>query len=265
MLLMGVGLVTAIMFLTSCQQAGASAAAGSTPPNQGPEVGTAVSDSTAVPLPSLTPAPSGIWFEVHSGTFVKTALPGNTTTMPLAANANTIYILVHFPAPIPPDVRPNLRLELVPPQTGSWNVEVRNPPTADTIAFDANGGTVPGEFHTQLTDVPNTPPLTLGVQVTQGAQVKLADDSQTLTMNVGDRFLLNLGEEYNWSFTIDDQTIVSRVPNIMTIRGSQGLFEGHKAGRAILTAQGDPPCRQAQPPCGQPSRVFRLTIVVQGT
>jgi photosystem II stability/assembly factor-like uncharacterized protein len=93
--------------------------------------------------------------------------------------------------------------------------------------------------------------------------VTLADDGQTLTLQVGQRFLLNLGSAYDWTVTIEDQSIVSRVVNVLTIRGSQGLYEAHQAGRTTLTAAGDPVCRQATPPCGSPSRLFRIQVIVE--
>jgi hypothetical protein len=93
--------------------------------------------------------------------------------------------------------------------------------------------------------------------------VTLADDGQTIRLRVGERFLLNLGEGYDWTVDVDDQSIVSRVVNVLTVRGSQGLFEAHRPGSTTLRALGDLPCRQAKPPCMVPTRVFRLQIVVQ--
>jgi hypothetical protein len=100
-------------------------------------------------------------------------------------------------------------------------------------------------------------------QEANGLSVTLADDGRTISMHVGERFLLNLGEGFDWTVLPDDPAIVSRVPNILTIRGSQGLYEAHKTGRTSLTATGDPTCRQATPPCYAPSRLFRLEVVVQ--
>ncbi len=94
--------------------------------------------------------------------------------------------------------------------------------------------------------------------------VTLADDGQTLRLHPGQRFLLNLGEGYDWTVIPADPEIVSRVVNVQTIRGSQGLYEAHKPGRTTLTATGDPPCRKVKPPCTIPSRLFRLQVVVQG-
>jgi predicted small lipoprotein YifL len=103
----------------------------------------------------------------------------------------------------------------------------------------------------------NTPPADSSKTVT------LADDGQTITLHVGESFLLKLGEDHNWTATVDDQTIVSRAKNIAVIRGAQGVYDALHAGKTNLTAVGDPICRQANPPCEQPSRVFKIQIVVQ--
>jgi photosystem II stability/assembly factor-like uncharacterized protein len=109
--------------------------------------------------------------------------------------------------------------------------------------------------------------IPLIVAVTPGSssltQVILADDGQTLTLQVGDRFLLDLGDAYTWTVSIENQTIVDLVFNQPVPRGAQGIFEALKPGTTTLIANGDPICRQAQPPCAAPSRLFRLTLVVQ--
>jgi len=93
--------------------------------------------------------------------------------------------------------------------------------------------------------------------------VTLTEDGHTLTLHVGQSFLLKLGEGYDWNVTVNDQTIVSRKVNVLTVRGAQGIYDAHKAGATTLTATGDPVCRNTNPPCEQPSREFHLTIVVQ--
>jgi hypothetical protein len=96
-----------------------------------------------------------------------------------------------------------------------------------------------------------------------GRTVTLADDGQTISMQVGESFLLKLGEAYEWTVIPLDPDIIRRVPNVLTVIGSQGLYQAHKVGRTQLTATGEPPCRQAQPPCAMPSRGFLLNVVVQ--
>lgn len=93
--------------------------------------------------------------------------------------------------------------------------------------------------------------------------VTLEDDGGTVRLQAGERFLLKLGEDYDWTVTVADQTIVSRVMNVMVVRGAQGLYEAQKPGTTTLTASGDPVCRQSQPPCAMPSRLFEITVVAK--
>ena len=97
-----------------------------------------------------------------------------------------------------------------------------------------------------------------------GRVITLDDNGKTITLQVNETFLLQLGEGYDWNITIDDQAVLSRKVNVLVIRGSQGIYEVHKPGRTTLSAIGDPPCRRATPPCAAPSRLFRLYIVVAG-
>ncbi|MDE1770487.1 MAG: hypothetical protein KGI28_08060 [Thaumarchaeota archaeon] len=92
--------------------------------------------------------------------------------------------------------------------------------------------------------------------------ITLADNGKSLTLQKGDSFLLKLGEMYNWNVTIDNQTVVSRVVNIMVVRGAQGVYDAHNAGQATLAATGDPSCRSSVPACEIPSILFQLNITV---
>ncbi len=92
--------------------------------------------------------------------------------------------------------------------------------------------------------------------------VTLVDNGKTIKLQVNETFLLKLGAEYDWKITIDDQKIISRVPNVAVIAGAQGIFKAHKEGHTKLTATGDPVCRKEKPPCEKPSREFTIKIVV---
>ena len=96
-----------------------------------------------------------------------------------------------------------------------------------------------------------------------GLVVTLDDAGRTIELNTGGTFLLKLGEGYDWTLDIGDQAVISRVRNVMVIRGAQGLFEALKTGQTSLAATGDPQCRQAQPPCAMPTIEFKITIVVR--
>lgn len=93
--------------------------------------------------------------------------------------------------------------------------------------------------------------------------VTLEDNGATLILTPGDRFLLELGDQYNWTVTVADPSVVSRVVNITVVKGAQGVYQALKAGNTMLTATGDPLCRQSTPPCELPSILFTLQIVVQ--
>ena len=93
--------------------------------------------------------------------------------------------------------------------------------------------------------------------------VTLDDQGKTISLAVGDSFLLKLGETYNWDVSISDQAVLSRVIGIAVIRGAQGVYQAHQAGSVTLSASGDPQCRQSQPACAMPSLLFTVTIVVK--
>lgn len=93
--------------------------------------------------------------------------------------------------------------------------------------------------------------------------VTLVNNGATITLHPGDRFVMMLGDAYDWQVTPADPAVVSRVINITPVRGSQGVYEAHKAGQTTITASGDPMCRQSQPPCMMPSILFTLNVVVQ--
>ncbi len=100
---------------------------------------------------------------------------------------------------------------------------------------------------------------------TQESQtITLADNSRTITLNVNETFLLKLGEGYDWNITIDDQTIFSRVVNVLVVKGAQGLYVAHRPGNTTLTAVGSPESLKSQPPCARPSILFKLFVVVPG-
>ncbi len=108
---------------------------------------------------------------------------------------------------------------------------------------------------TQVGSTPQTIPTT---------GITLADSGKTFILHPGERFLLNLGlEQYNWSVSVDDQNVLSRVPNILVIRGAQGVYEARNPGQANLTATGNPACRNLTPKCMIPSLIFRIIVIVQ--
>ncbi|MGE5222362.1 MAG: WD40/YVTN/BNR-like repeat-containing protein [Omnitrophica WOR_2 bacterium] len=93
--------------------------------------------------------------------------------------------------------------------------------------------------------------------------VTRSQNQQTIALSVGQEFLLNLGEGFDWTVTVDNQAVLSRKVNVTVIRGAQGIYVANQAGTATLQATGDPVCRQAKPACMAPSILFEIKVVVK--
>jgi hypothetical protein len=94
------------------------------------------------------------------------------------------------------------------------------------------------------------------------APITLADNGSTITLSVGQTFLLDLGDGYTWEVEVDDPGILSREVNILVIKGAQGIYKANAPGTTALTATGDPLCRQSTPPCMAPSIAFHVQVIV---
>lgn len=83
----------------------------------------------------------------------------------------------------------------------------------------------------------------------------MADNGRTFYMKVGDKLRINLDLSYGWSATsISDPAVIA------------GAADGYFAfanGTATLSTIGNPGCLNLVPPCGMPSILFTVTVVVQ--
>lgn len=94
--------------------------------------------------------------------------------------------------------------------------------------------------------------------------VVLDDNGKTFAFRVGDSFLLNLGNTvYDWTVTVDNQNVVALKKGVMVIQGAQGIYDALAPGTALLTAVGEPLCLKSSPPCGMPTILFKVTLVVE--
>jgi len=126
-------------------------------------------------------------------------------------------------------------------------------PPSGTIVVPPPVGITPGEGSNP------TPGTVFGPE-----SVTLADNGRLITLKVGQSFLLNLGMDiYDWNPSISNPDVLGRVMGVLTIKGSQGLFEGKMPGSATLQAEGNPLCASSTPPCMMPSMLFRVEVVVQ--
>lgn len=92
--------------------------------------------------------------------------------------------------------------------------------------------------------------------------VTIADNDGSITLKTGETFLLKLGEGFDWDIKIDNQNVLSRVMNIMVVKGAQGVYAAHDSGTATITGTGNPICLTSNPPCKIHSIPFKLNVMV---
>lgn len=86
-------------------------------------------------------------------------------------------------------------------------------------------------------------------------EVTLADNGKTFYMKIGDELRIYLDSAYTWSMaSISD-------PNVLA--GAQDGYFAFANGTATLTMIGNPECLNLTPPCGMPSIMFAITVIVQ--
>jgi hypothetical protein len=91
-------------------------------------------------------------------------------------------------------------------------------------------------------------------------KVTLTDLNKVVSLKVGQRFVLSLGD-YDWTLSFSKDGIVSRVKNIMVLKGSQGVYTADAPGTTVLTAEGRPYCAAGEM-CAQFILGFKTTIAV---
>lgn len=97
-----------------------------------------------------------------------------------------------------------------------------------------------------------------------GLVVTLADSGKAVRLRVGERFLLLLKREnYTWTPTVENPSILKQVTDSRQPEGSQGVFEAQTPGQTTLIAVGELPCHRTQPPCMAPTLQFEVNIVVE--
>ncbi|HEX9012474.1 MAG TPA: hypothetical protein VF813_03120 [Anaerolineaceae bacterium] len=143
-------------------------------------------------------------------------------------------------------------------------------PPADTavsvpVVSTAVGMATSGPAVTSMPLEGSTPTATGPLIVpTSGAGLVIGRENsgQTVLMHVGERFVLTLGTQLEWTVTVSDQTVLHRVVNITPLVGSQGVYEALSPGSTVLNAVGDAACRKSTPPCMVPSFMFTLNVTV---
>ena len=97
-----------------------------------------------------------------------------------------------------------------------------------------------------------------------GPTVTLEDGDKTVTLRVGDRFLLFLkSPDRIWEVSAFDSAVIKKVADATLIDGAQGVFEAVSRGQTELVAAGLLPCHKVDPPCMALTAGFVLKIVVE--
>ncbi len=184
---------------------------------------------------------------------------GSAATTPTPATPSAAPVAVpRTPAPSPA-ASPTATAGATPATAGTPWPGAANPTPATGVAILAGTAVAAPAATTGAT----TPTETVAGTPSATRRVTLDDGGQTLQLQAGQRFLLALGTGFDWTVTVGDPYVVSRVADVPVPEGAQGIYEAKQPGRTTLTAVGDPPCRKATPPCGAPSRLFRVEIVVR--
>lgn len=94
-------------------------------------------------------------------------------------------------------------------------------------------------------------------------RVTLGDGGRTFSLRVGQTFLLALGgPPPAWTVTVANGAVLARVPNVLVVRGAQGIYRALGVGTTTLLAVSHYPCESGHPACLPADRAFRLTVRV---
>lgn len=86
-------------------------------------------------------------------------------------------------------------------------------------------------------------------------EATMTDNGRTFVINIGDKLRINLDLSYDWS--------AISVSNPAVIDGAGDGYFAFTNGTAILTTTGNPACLNSTPPCGMPSIMYTIMVIVQ--
>ena len=97
------------------------------------------------------------------------------------------------------------------------------------------------------------------------ASITIVDNGGTLTVRVGDRVQIALGDQYEWTLDPPDGVVLTHpVQNYMLVRGTQAIWLASAAGTSTIHASA--PAGAASCPvgyaCQSPRIAFVATVVV---
>src|ERR1700716_2251537 len=135
--------------------------------------------------------------------------------------------------------------------------------TSSGAAAPTNAPALGIDLRVPPTRAPRASPSPIASAVGVSVTVTLADDGRTISLQTGQRALVSLGDDFDWTVQVEDASILSRVTGGTVLCGAQVLYQANRVGQTTLTASGDAACRKAQPAWALPSRPFRVWVAVQ--
>ncbi|MDB5237216.1 MAG: hypothetical protein JWL88_318 [Parcubacteria group bacterium] len=110
--------------------------------------------------------------------------------------------------------------------------------------------------------IPAKPVTTPPSKPATASMITQADNGKTVVLTKGQRFGIAMGDTLQWDLAFDPDGIVTRVPNIATLRGEQGVYTATAAGTTTLHATGAPICNAGEA-CPMFLQAVTVTIVVK--
>lgn len=97
-----------------------------------------------------------------------------------------------------------------------------------------------------------------------GRTILFDDSGQTITLSVGEKVMLLLKREnLEWTPSVQDSVILSKVEDPTLVQGAQGIYQAQRTGKTALNAIGELPCSKLRPPClSAPAIHFTVDISV---
>lgn len=112
------------------------------------------------------------------------------------------------------------------------------------------------------TPAPTPTPVPTPVPPTSVKMITQADNGKTVVLTKGQRFGVAFGDTLQWDLAFDPLGIVTRVTNIATLKGEQGVYTATAAGTTTLNASGRPICKPYEA-CAQFIQEVKVTIIVK--
>lgn len=174
------------------------------------------------------------------------ATPGTPVETPLASPTSSVASPTAAPTVLA-SATPIASLATVTP-TSTARPTDSTPTSSSTASPEPTSG-----------EAPPTSVATVG----SGGPIRVtpADNGRTIDLQVGQTFLLALGNNLDWNVTVADPTVVSRVVNVLVVRGAQGIYRANRVGQTSLTATGRPICAPNQA-CPMFIQVVKVELAV---